>query len=733
MPRDSNDNNWIEDLYREDRGDAPPAVLDAAIMEAAAQAIGDPDTVGGRVAPWYRRASRLSAIASAAVVLLTVGIWTSQPGPEPALLPAPPPADASANTELRDAPERATEDRGPPRSQARETAVEFTDPATPLAPPPSPSPAPGPAAAPAQVPAPAATGNNSDPEPDNSAVSPEFRDQAEAKPGARRIEEVIVTAERREASIQDTSISITAFTGEMLSDFGIRNQSDFGIRNQEGRENYTHFDTNPVHLVATDPVSTFSIDVDTASYSNLRRHLATGNLPRHDAVRIEELINYFSYSYAVPTEDGQPFAVYTETGPSPWHADRHLLHIGIKGYELDRQELPPANLVFLIDVSGSMHSPDKLDLLKASLKLLTRQLDAADRISIAVYAGAAGLVLEPTPGDQQATILAAIDRLSAGGSTNGGAGIRLAYSLAQQGSGKNTINRVILATDGDFNVGTTNPQALEDLVAEKRKSGVALTVLGFGTGNYNDALMQKLAQIGNGNAAYIDTLNEARKVLVDELTQTLNIIAEDVKIQIEFNPATVREYRLIGYETRHLNREDFNNDKIDAGDIGAGHTVTALYELALKDSRGALIDDLRYGGAAVKPDSRILDANKNPLKVDELAFLKIRYKTPGATQSTLITTPIRTNDIVATLDQTSENFRFAAAVAGFGQLLRGGEYVDNFDYRGVVSLAASARGNDLFGYRGEFLGLVRTADSLATPVASRAGVDPGVVDLSRRN
>jgi Ca-activated chloride channel family protein len=477
------------------------------------------------------------------------------------------------------------------------------------------------------------------------------------------------------------------------------------------REAYKHFDTNPVHLVSESPVSTFSIDVDSASYANVRRLLHQGTLPRHDAVRVEELINYFSYDYPTPSRNDDPFAVHTEVGPSPWHAQRHLLHVGIKGYELPEAELPPANLVFLIDVSGSMQSPDKLGLLKSSMKMLVKRLSPEDRVAIAVYAGAAGMVLESTAGSERAKILSAIDQLTAGGSTNGGAGIRLAYSLAEQGFMRDGINRVILATDGDFNVGSTDTEALKNLVEAKRESGVALTVLGFGAGNYNDALMQELAQIGNGNAAYIDTLNEARKVLVEEIGATLNMIAKDVKIQIEFNPATVEEYRLIGYETRHLEREDFNNDKVDAGDIGAGHTVTALYEIALTGSQGSLIDPLRYGASpreAVKAPS------------GELAFLKLRYKQPDGDTSRLITQPIETDEIIGELARTSDNYRFSAAVAGFGQILRGGEHTGDFALDAVAALASAARGNDPFGYRGEFLGMVRTADALAVNVQDNA-------------
>ncbi len=468
------------------------------------------------------------------------------------------------------------------------------------------------------------------------------------------------------------------------------------------RENYAHFDDNPVKLVAEAPVSTFSIDVDTGAYSNVRRMLNAGQIPVQDAVRVEELINYFSYDYPQPTTDETPFRVTTEIGPNPWNSDTRLLHIGIKGYDIDRQNLPPVNLVFLVDVSGSMRSPDKLGLLKSALKLLTRQLREQDRISLVVYAGASGVVLEPVKGNERAKIQRALDGLTAGGSTNGAAGIRLAYQLAEDSFIDKGINRVIIATDGDFNVGTVSFEALVDLVEEKRKSGISLTTLGFGSGNYNDRLMEQLADAGNGNYAYIDTLNEAQKVLVDEMGSTLQTIAKDVKIQIEFNPALVAEYRLIGYENRALQREDFNNDKVDAGDIGAGHTVTALYEIALKDGKGRRVDPLRYGGGK-KTASQF---------GKELAMLRLRYKQPDEKRSRLIENPLHVADIETSLQKTSDRFRFSAAVAGFGQLLRGGKYVDDFDYQAVLELARNARSTDKFGYRGEFIQMVSLADSL---------------------
>jgi len=469
------------------------------------------------------------------------------------------------------------------------------------------------------------------------------------------------------------------------------------------REQYAHLDQNGVKLVSSDPVSTFSIDVDTGSYANVRRMLNEGRLPPQDAVRIEELINYFSYDYQLPKSRRQPFRVTAEAAPAPWDAHKQLLQIGIKGFELDRSRMPASNLVFLVDVSGSMHSKDKLPLLKSALKMLCRQLSARDRISLVVYAGASGVVLEPTPGNQLARISAALDMLQAGGSTNGGDGIRLAYAMAEQAFIKGGINRVILATDGDFNVGTVNFEALVDLVEQKRQTGIQLTTLGFGTGNYNDKLMEQLADKGNGNYAYIDTINEARKVLVDEVGSTLMTIAKDVKIQIEFNPEVVAEYRLIGYENRMLNREDFNNDRVDAGEIGAGHTVTALYELTLKGEQG-LIDPLRYGS----------EVKRGRAKGSELAFLRLRYKQPDGDKSRLIEYPLPAGMIKKSIRQASDNFRFAASVAAFGDLLRGGRYAGNLGYEDVLKLARAAKGDDRFGYRGEFLQMVRTAASLDT-------------------
>ncbi len=471
-------------------------------------------------------------------------------------------------------------------------------------------------------------------------------------------------------------------------------------------EKYQAFKDNRVRSTATHPVSTFSVDVDTGSYSNIRRFLVKHRrLPPADAVRIEEMVNYFDYDYAAPRDLSRPFTVTTEVAPAPWNRDTHLLHIGIKGYKKHHTSLPPANLVFLIDVSGSMQGRDRLDLLKYGFRKLVKRLRPVDRVSIVVYAGASGVVLPPTPGSDKDAILDAIDSLQPGGSTNGGAGIELAYALAKQNFVSDGINRVILATDGDFNVGVVDHNALIDLIRRKRKSGIGLTVLGFGAGNYNDRLMEQLADKGNGNYAYIDNRREARKVLVQQLSSTLLTIAEDVKLQVEFNPAVVAEYRLIGYVNRKLRREDFDNDKVDAGEIGAGHTVTALYEITLQNSKARKLPPLRYG--------RIAPVRQRG-STRELAFIKIRYKRPGTKQSLLIRRPVYTRSIVPAVEQASDDFRFSAAVAAFGQNLRGGRHTGYFGYQRILQLAGSARGADPYGYRREFLRLVRAAQRIDT-------------------
>ena len=469
----------------------------------------------------------------------------------------------------------------------------------------------------------------------------------------------------------------------------------------EGRDQFEAIETNPLKVSRAEPVSTFSIDVDTASYSFMRVSLNSGMLPQRDAVRIEELINYFPYDYSGPDDQETPFRAHVSVMPTPWNDDTKLMHVGIKGYSLEADAKPHSNLVFLIDTSGSMNAQNKLPLLVNSFKLLLDSLSPDDTVSIVVYAGSAGTVLEPTKVGNKAKIIARLDQLRSGGSTAGAAGIKRAYALAQQNYSEDGINRVILATDGDFNVGITNREELKSYIERKRDTGISLSVLGFGMGNYNDALMQTLAQNGNGNAAYIDNLSEARKVLVEEAGSTLFTIAKDVKIQVEFNPATVSEYRLIGYETRLLNREDFNNDKVDAGEIGAGHTVTAIYEITPVGSPAQRNDALRYQASN--------DAEETG--ASEYAFLKIRYKMPDSDTSTLITTPVTPELEVAEISDAPTDSRFAASVAAFGQLLRGGHYTGDYSYKDAIKLAKRAKGQDEFGYRAEFINLMRLARS----------------------
>ncbi|GFE88812.1 vWA domain-containing protein [Steroidobacter agaridevorans] len=467
--------------------------------------------------------------------------------------------------------------------------------------------------------------------------------------------------------------------------------------NPADTDRYQHQQDNGIQVAAEQPVSTFSIDVDTGAYANVRRFLNNGSLPPQDAVRVEELINYFDYEYATPNSRDIPFNVSTELSAAPWNSQALLMRIGIKGFEVEAKERPAANLVFLIDVSGSMDSPDKLPLLKNAFRLLTDQLTGRDRVSMVVYAGSSGVVLEPTPGNAKHQIQEALARLSAGGSTNGASGIQLAYKLAHDTFVKGGINRVVLATDGDFNVGTVDFEALVDIVERERTTGVELTTLGFGTGNYNEQLMERLADAGNGNYAYIDTLSEARKVLVSQLSSTLYTIAKDVKIQVEFNPSEVLEYRLIGYENRMLAREDFNNDKVDAGEIGAGHRVTALYEVVPVGAKGR-VDSLRYGAKTEATAGK-----------GELANVRLRYKKPGSDASQLLEYPIRKDSVA---DKVTADFRFAASVAAFGQLLRGGKYMGEFSYGDVTKLANGALGADRDGYRKEFVSLVALAKSL---------------------
>ncbi|MER9962055.1 VWA domain-containing protein [Mesorhizobium sp. M0045] len=480
--------------------------------------------------------------------------------------------------------------------------------------------------------------------------------------------------------------------------------ADQMLPQEENRDRIENFKTNPVHAALEDPVSTFSIDVDTASYSFVRRSLKEGFIPQADTVRVEEMVNYFPYDWKGPDSASAPFNSTVSVMPTPWNEHTKLMHVAIKGFDVKPAEQPKANLVFLIDVSGSMNEQDKLPLLQSAFRLLVNKLRPDDTVSIVTYAGDAGTVLEPTKASEKDKILAAIENLTSGGSTAGEAGIRQAYRLAQKSFVKDGINRVMLATDGDFNVGQTDDDDLKRLIEKERKTGVFLSVFGFGRDNLNDQMMQTIAQNGNGTAAYIDTLAEAEKVLVEDASSTLFTIAKDVKIQVEFNPNKVSEYRLIGYETRALNREDFNNDRVDAGEIGSGHSVTAIYEITPKGSGGEQIDQLRYGQASVN--------NGGVANADEYAFVKIRYKLPNEDTSKLITTPVTSANEVASFDQASTDQRFSVAVAAFGQKLRDEDATAKFGYDKIMQIATAARGADPFGYRSEFLSLVRLASAL---------------------
>ena len=469
------------------------------------------------------------------------------------------------------------------------------------------------------------------------------------------------------------------------------------LRRQEefNTEDYDRIYDNEFKTAANTPLSTFSIDVDSASYANLRRFLNSNTLPPKDAVRIEEMINYFTYDYPQP-KGNVPFSIITEVSKCPWNKENNLVMIGLQGKKIKIDKLPPNNLVFLLDVSGSMSSPNKLPLLKSAFKLLTKQLRSEDRVSIVVYAGAAGLVLDSTSGNQKEKILSAIEKLSAGGSTSGGAGIKLAYKIAKDNLISNGNNRIIIATDGDFNIGQSSDSALVRMIEEKRNDGIFLTVLGFGMGNYKDNKMEKLADKGNGNYAYIDDIMEAKKVLVNELGATLFTIAKDVKLQIEFNPAEVKAYRLIGYENRILAKEDFNDDKKDAGELGAGHSVTAFYEIVPADSTQtfAKVDDLKYQKTKIN-------------KSKELLTVKLRYKNPKEDKSMLLTQIVKKDDVK---NEMSENCSFASAVAEFGMLLRNSKYKGNAAYKSILNRARNSKGKDFEGYRAEFIRLVERAE-----------------------
>lgn len=464
-------------------------------------------------------------------------------------------------------------------------------------------------------------------------------------------------------------------------------------------EGYSAIHENGFKSPLREPLSTFSIDVDAASYSNVRRFINEGQKPIPDAVRIEEMINYFDYDYPQPKGE-HPFSIIYELGDCPWNKENKLLHIGLQGEKMSTAEVPPSNLVFLIDVSGSMEAPNKLPLLIKAMKLLVSQLRAQDRVAMVVYAGSSGLVLPSTSGNQKEKINAALERLQAGGSTAGSAGLKLAYEVAEENFMKDGNNRIILATDGDFNVGPSSNAEMERMIETYRNKGIFISVTGFGMGNYKDDKMEIIADKGNGNYNYIDNLMEAKKVFVNEFSSTLYTIAKDVKIQIEFNPAYVKEYRLVGYENRLLNEEDFDNDKKDAGELGAGHTVTALYEILPADGKDAQSRQLKYQQSEVLPKAST---------TQELATIKFRYKKPDGEVSILMTETIPHTAL--TMAQTSDNFRFSAAVAGFGMLLRNSEFKGDITYDEVLSMARGSKGTDKDGYRAEFIRLVELSNS----------------------
>jgi Ca-activated chloride channel homolog len=477
---------------------------------------------------------------------------------------------------------------------------------------------------------------------------------------------------------------------------------DYKVQNYN-TEAYSPISENDFKNVSASPLSTLSIDVDAASYSNMRRFINNGQNPPADAVRIEEMINYFNYDYTQPKGE-DPFSITTEMSDCPWNKKTKLIHIGLQGEKIETDELPASNLVFLLDVSGSMSSPNKLPLLKKSFSLLVKNLTSEDRVAIVVYAGAAGLVLESTPGNQKEKILNALNRLNAGGSTAGGAGIKLAYKIAVENFVKEGNNRVILATDGDFNIGASSDGEMTRLIEKKRESGVFLTCLGFGMGNYKDSKMETLADKGNGNYAYIDNILEAKKVLVTEMGATMHTIAKDVKIQIEFNPNKISSYKLIGYENRLLNDEDFNDDTKDAGELGSGHTVTALYEVILKGGEGDIpsVDPLRYQKNEIA----------NTSDSEEILTVKFRYKKPQGSKSKLIVKHL--NNKTVSLAKSSNNFRFSAAVAEFGLLLRNSKHKAKASFTQVIKLAKNSKGKDENGYRSEFIRLVEMSEMQAS-------------------
>ena len=687
---------------------------------------------------------QLRYVAAACALCLAVGggaagywllTWSTEPAATSQVAGLEPePSDAPLAGESRKPPEEAglAESAGPP-PVAESAPAPPVDPANrpaKVAPPASPTatePAPMAATEGVTVEAPsekavlgieAAPITHADPnQPASPAVAPPAPPPPPPPPGPRAAASLTGGAPGAALGVLSTSRSVKA-RGQALGRLTAPGRGRMRIaaeetgalgtlieRGAQAGDRFARVDPNRVKVVAEEPVSTFSIDVDTASYSFLRASLQRGVLPPKEAVRIEELINYFAYDYPAPPDKTTPFATQVTVLPAPWNASTRLMHIGIRGFELTGPR-PRANLVFLIDTSGSMGRPNKLPLLVNSLRLLLGSLEPADRVAIVTYAGSSATALEPTPVSEREKILAVLNQLRSGGSTAGASGIQRAYRLARQHFIADGVNRVILATDGDFNVGVTDVDQLRSYVERERKSGVFLSVLGFGMGNLNDRLMQELAQNGNGVAAYIDTLSEARKVLVEEATSTLFPIAKDVKIQVEFNPARVSEYRLIGYESRMLAREDFQNDRVDAGEVGSGHRVTAIYEITPVGSGGERVPPLRYGSEK-KPEPSAGSS--------EYAFVKIRYKLPESDTSTLISQAVTAANERERIEQAPVDVRFGVAVAGFGQLLRGSPYTEKFDYGQVIKLAQGARGEDRFGYRSEFLQLVRLAQSAARP------------------
>ena len=524
-----------------------------------------------------------------------------------------------------------------------------------------------------------------------------------------KTQEIVVSAEKKmiHVSCTDARASVSS---EQLREMPVDDVLDGAAGLQQLRrpreswntESYDRIEENPFLAVVDNPYSTFSIDVDAAAYSNMRRYVEAGYLPPVDAIRIEEFINYFTYDYPDPGGE-HPFSITTEVMRCPWNEENKLVHVGLQGRRVAMKDLPPNNLVFLLDVSGSMRSSNKLPLLKRAFLLLIENLRPEDRVAIVVYAGAAGLVLPSTPGDDKEAIVAAIDKLSAGGTTAGGAGIKLAYKVAEDNFIKSGNNRVILATDGDFNTGVSSDGEMVGLIEEKRESGVFITALGFGYGNLKDSKLEKIADHGNGNYAYIDDIHEARKVLVNELGATLLTIAKDVKIQVEFNPARVEEFRLIGYENRMLKKEDFDDDKKDAGEIGAGHSVTALYEVVPADARRVAKKDHKSRYMTVSIDSQAYETG-------EMLTVRFRYKAPDGDKSKLITSTLDDRD--GDITEVSESFRFATAVTQFGLLMRESQYKGESSYQSVLALAKGSLGKDQYGYRHEFVRLVEKAREL---------------------